>query len=104
MIVSSGTDIWGGSLCPHFVGPHLPFGAGPWQPLKPGLVSSDPWWDRLPLPEALRGCDDMRFRTELFLTGVLDPLISRNGSEARQEVQAGLSWDSCCSGGSKNKY
>ena len=46
----------------------------------------------------------MRFETELLLTGVLDPLISRNGSEARQEVQAVLYWDLCCSSGSKSKY
>ena len=46
----------------------------------------------------------MRFETELLLTGVLDPLISRNGSEARQEVQAGLYRDLCCSSRSKSKY
>ena len=52
MIVSLGRDVWAGGWgslsAPYFVGPHLPFGAGSWQPLKPGLVSSDPWWDRSP--------------------------------------------------------
>ena len=59
VIVSLGTDVWaggwGGLSAPYSVGPHLPFGAGSWQPLKPGLVSSDPWWDRSPArsPEGL---------------------------------------------------